>query len=160
MVRVFIVAVAVSLAACSQADDRNSNEAAGSGFSAEASASTDMQDTNSPADEYGADLNGGSTAELSQTGVGDVKAPEQGAPSDELWIGGVGGDGDEKCSRTTGGHIGSTPYIPVQQGQASIISESSDVVVLATTRVDNGKDMKMIFATSQALCEAARRKAL
>jgi hypothetical protein len=55
--------------------------------------------------------------------------------------------------------FGTTPYIPVQNGQATILSESDESVVLGTERVDTGKDMKMVFGVSRAFCEKARKRA-
>lgn len=152
--------LAFLVAACSQGGNQRGNEVAGGDSSAEASTSVDLPEgATSNAGEAGTELNESSTEAVSPARAGDVESADDAPASDQLWIGSVGGSGDEKCSRTTGGHIGSTPYIPVQQGQAAIISESSDVVILATTRVDNGKDIKIIFATSRTLCEAARRRA-
>jgi hypothetical protein len=88
------------------------------------------------------------------------RATEEGdVASDQLWMGSYGGAGDEKCSRTTGGNIDTTPYLFARDGQGTIVSKSTDVVVLATNRVDIGGDMKVVFATSRALCEKARKKA-
>lgn len=144
MTRAITFGLAFCLAACSQADGDHKTDVAGNGLAGEASL----------------DLNEGSTE--AATAADEVGAGTEGADasSDQLWMGSVGGSGDQTCSRASGGDIASTPYIPVQHGLATILSESSDVVVLWTRRADNGKDMKMVYGTSRAACERARTNAL
>lgn len=127
-----------------------------------AAADTGADQSGDPVTMNSWDFDGSAAAPPAEHTSGDVSTSAHDAADDqpdELWIGAVGGAADQKCTKTTGGHIGTTPYIPVQNGQATILSESDQSVVLWTRRVDTGKDMKTVFGASQAFCEEARKRA-
>lgn len=160
MSRLSVCLMLLGLAACSQGGDGRSNGMAESAASGEASPQVPNEARGSGTDEEVADLNGG-FAEAAATPADEAAVTmdvEDAAPG-QLWMGSIGGAGDQSCSSTTGGHIDTTPYLFARDGQGTIVSESTDVVVLATNRVDNGGGMKVVFATSRALCEKARRNA-
>jgi hypothetical protein len=158
----------LSLAACNREASTDEGQNDPNPISYEAAAGAD-QTQNAAADQFEneAVMNswdlGGSEAGFITSTVREASTSDEGATDDyrlpdELWIGAVGGADDGKCTKTTSGHIGTTPYIWVQHGEATILSETNDSVVLWTRRADTGKDMKMVFGASQRFCEDARKR--